>query len=160
MFEIIADRNQGYPCIPELEERDSAELTEPLCQFMLAAGENGYLCISEMEERDSAELTEPLCQFMFVAGENGYPVIASMPEVSPKLVPPFPDYMMMCFGETINGGLPWIRAIKAIEKVFFSSLYFEDKQVQRIYFEGQDLTAAYCNGCKVFDKHYDRMKIV
>lgn len=129
-FKIIEGRNQGYPCIPELSERDDAKLVAPVCMYM------------------------------FTTGESGYPVIAPVPDAVPELTSPLPEYMMICFGEKVNSGLPWIGGLKAAVQISDSSLYFSDKQIRGMYFGEQALELAYCNGAKVFETYYVRMKIV
>lgn len=129
-FEIIDGRNHGYPCIPELAERDKAGLTVPVCQFM------------------------------FVLGRSGYPVIAPIQESSAVISEPLPEYMMNCFREEVNGGYPWIGDLKAIVNGTVSFLYFGDRHVKSMYYEGKAVKTAYCGGSKVYDTYLSRAKIV
>ncbi len=128
-FDIVEGRNHGYPCIPELKERDDIGMVSPVCRFMFIA-------------------------------ESSYPSIFSIPEALPEMVKPVPEFMMRCFGESVNGGLPWIEELKAVRKNVFSSLYFGSRQVKGLYFGENALKSAYCSEAKVFDTYYERGKIV
>lgn len=79
-FAIIGGRNNGYPCIPELDEFVSAERTPPYSDFMLIVPEGGYPMIKKLAPKKfSAERT-----------------------------PPYPDFMFRCIPE-LNGGYPCIK---------------------------------------------------
>ena len=129
-FEIINGRNNGYPCIPELNERQSAALVSPVCEYM------------------------------FKAGATGYPVVAGLSENTCGISVPYPETLMICFGKDVNDGYPWIRNIKALRSVTESSLFFEGRRAERLYFNGNICETAFCNGKKVFDTFISREKIV
>ncbi len=61
-FDIINGRNHGYPCIPELNERDDIGLEYPVCQFMFIA-EGGYPSIFSMPEALTS-MVKPVPKFM------------------------------------------------------------------------------------------------
>ncbi len=129
-FEIIKGRNEGYPCIPELNERESA----------------GFI--------------QPVCEYLFSSGSEGYPVIADVPESSTGFTGTLPECMMMCFGEKVNGGYPWIRNISSLRSITESSLYYGGKKIQGMYYNGKHCGTAFCNGGTVFDTYSVREKIV
>lgn len=129
-FEIIDGRNDGYPCIPELRECDNTGLINPVCEFM------------------------------FTPGESGYPAIARLPEAETGFTGEPPEYMMMCFGEKVNGGYPWISELKTAVSTSYSYLYFGGSHAERLYYEGKAVKTAYCGGRKVFDTYLIREKIV
>ena len=129
-FEIISGRNQGYPCVPELNERESAKLVSPVNEFML------------------------------FGGNGSYPVVVQLPEISGKLSAPLPEYMMMCFGENVNGGLPWIKKLKAVRNKTESALCYNGRNVRQMYFNENLCKTAYCNGLRVFDTFFERTEIV
>ncbi len=129
-FEIIKGRNHGYPCIPELNEIESAAFVYPVNEFMLT-------------------------------GRIGrYPVIEKLPEVTAEFSVPFPECMMICFGESVNGGFPWIRGLKAIISKTESTLWYNGRRVHRMYFNEKPCKTAYCNGLRVFDTFSERTEIV
>ena len=129
-FEIIEGRNDGYPCIPELRECESTALTYPVSEFM------------------------------FTPGESGYPEIARLPEAETGFTGEQPEYIMMCFGEQVNGGYPWISGLKTAVRASYSYLYFGDRHAEKLYYEGKEIETAYCGGRKVFDTYLIREKIV
>jgi len=129
-FEIIKGRNQGYPCIPELNERESADLVGTVNEYM------------------------------FFAESGRYPVIAQLSVASAKLEAPFPEYMMTCFGENVNDGFPWLGRLKAIRKRTESSLCYNGRNIRRMYFNEKICKTAYCNGLRVFDTFSERTEIV
>lgn len=129
-FEIYEGRNQGYPYIPELSERDSAGLISPVSRTIL------------------------------IADGSGYPMIAGMPAATVELIKPLPGNIMICCGDDVNGGLPWISRLKAIITVTESSLYFGDKKVTGLYLGEKEIKTAFCNNKKVFDIYFDRKIIV
>lgn len=47
-FAIISGRNNGYPCIPELDELISAERKPPYSDFMMIAAGNSYPVIKKL----------------------------------------------------------------------------------------------------------------
>lgn len=129
--------------------------------FSIISGRNqGYPCISELRERSSAVLVQPICEFMFDLSGGGYPVIAPVRKASAELVSPIPEYIMVCLGDRVNSGLPWITVLKALRSVMESSLYFRGRQVQAMYFNENPCKTAYCNGKKVFAEYLIREKIV
>lgn len=97
---------------------------------------------------------------MFALPDGGYPVIAPMREASAELVSPIPEYMMVCLGDRVNSGLPWITALKALRSVMESSLYYRGRQVQAMYFNENPCETAYCNGKQAFATYLTREKIV
>ncbi len=129
-FEIITGRNQGYPCIPELNERESA----------------GFI--------------QPVCKYLFSSGREGYPVIADVPESSTGFAGTLPECLMMCFGANVNNGYLWIRNISALRSVTESSLYYGGRKVQGMYYNEKPCGTAFCNGGTVFDTYSVREKIV
>lgn len=130
VFEIIKGRNQGYPCIPELNECESAKLISPVNEYM------------------------------FFAGSGEYPVIVQVPAASAKLEAPFPEYMMTCFGENVNGGFLWLGRLKAIRNRTESELYNNGRKIRRMYFNENSCKTAYCNGLRVFETFCERTEIV
>lgn len=129
-FEIIKNRNQGYPSIPELNERESAGLIQPVCRYL------------------------------FYSGNEGYPVIADVPESSTGFADTLPECLMVCFGENINSGYPWIRNISALRSVTESTLYYGGRRVTGMYYNGNSCGTAFCNGGIVFDTYSVRERIV
>lgn len=100
--------------------------------------------------------------FEMIEGKNnGYPVIKEVrDDIDARLKAPLPSCMMICFGENINGGLPWIKRLQAVRKKTDSSLYFNDKKAERLYFDNKTIETAFCNDKKVFDIYYIREYIV
>ena len=98
---------------------------------------------------------------MIEGRNNGYPVIKVVrDDIDTGLKAPLPLCMMICFGKNVNGGLPWIKRLRAVRKITDSSLYFKDKKAESLYFDNKDIETAYCNNKKVFDKYYVREYIV
>lgn len=129
-FEIIPGKNNGYPFIKGLRDDVTAGLTQPLCRGIFRGKKGEYLTIPFSRNFDAA------------------------------LKAPLPLCMMICFGENVNGGLPWIKRLRAVRKITDSSLYFKDKKAESLYFDNKDIETAYCNNKKVFDKYYVREYIV
>ena len=76
-FAIISGRNNGYPCIPELDELISAERKPPYSDFMMIAAGNSYPVIKKLAlKKSSADRTIPYPDFIFRCIPNlngGYP---------------------------------------------------------------------------------------
>ncbi len=128
--------------------------------FEIIDGRNhGYPCIPEQRECGEA-LASPVCEFMFVPGKVGYPVITRLSETASGLSEELPEYIMTSFGEHVNGGYPWIGGLKAAVNVSESHLYFGNRHVKVLYYEGKAIETAYCSGIRVFDTYLTREKIV
>ncbi|MCM1269012.1 MAG: hypothetical protein NC247_00105 [Ruminococcus flavefaciens] len=129
-FAIISERNNGYPCIPELDEFVSAERKPPYSDFMLLVEENNYPMIKKLAlKKTSAERTVP-----------------------------YPDFIMRCYPE-LNDGYPYLLKLGALTEDVQSSLFAGEKKVINILAGDREIKSAYCRGEAVFVKCYVKRNI-
>lgn len=129
-FAIIIGRNNGYPCIPELDEFVSAERKPPYSDFMLLVEENNYPMIKKLAlKKTSAERTVP-----------------------------YPDFIMRCYPE-LNDGYPYLLKLGTLAEDVQSSLFAGEKKVINIFAGDREIKSAYCRGKAVFVKHYVKRNI-
>ena len=129
-FEIIIGRNNGYPCIPELDEFVSAERKPPYSDFMLLVEENNYPMIKELAlKKTSAERTAP-----------------------------YPDFMFRCVPH-LNDGYPYLLKLGTLTEDVQSSLFSGEKKVINIFAGDREIKSAYCRGEAVFVKCYVKRNI-
>lgn len=101
-FAIIIGRNNGYPCIPELDEFVSAERKPPYSDFMLLVEENNYPMIKKLAlKKTSAERTVP-----------------------------YPDFIMRCYPE-LNDGYPCIKRKEEPSGAFMNARNLEYAYIPR-----------------------------
>lgn len=129
-FAIISERNNGYPCIPELDEFVSAERKPPYSDFMLLVEENNYPMIKKLAlKKTSAERTVP-----------------------------YPDFIMRCYPE-LNYGYPYLLKLGMLAEDVQSSLFAGEKKVINIFAGDREIKSAYCRGEAVFVKYYVKRNI-
>lgn len=130
--------------------------------FYLSDGKNsGYPRIAELADFPDISFKKPCGKNFFVCdgnSNNGYPSFMCMgkfPDKSMKM--PYPHGVMMCKGVDYNNGYPFIPEISGVGLKSESSLYFGEKPVCNMYYNGQYITRAYCNGQRVFSIEYVRI---
>lgn len=64
-FAIISGRNNGYPCIPELDELISAERKPPYSDFMMIAAGNSYPVIKSWRLKKVRRIVQFLIRTLF-----------------------------------------------------------------------------------------------
>ena len=129
-FAIIIGRNNGYPCIPELDEFVSAERKLPYSDFMLLVEENNYPMIKKLAlKKTSAERTVP-----------------------------YPDFIMRCY-PALNDGYPYLLKLGTLAEAVKSSLFAGEKKVINIFAGDREIKSAYCRGEAVFVKYYVKRNI-
>ena len=129
-FAIISERNNGYPCIPELDEFVSAERKPPYSDFMLLVEENNYPMIKKLAlKKTSAERTVP-----------------------------YPDFMFRCVPH-LNNGYPYLLKLGTLAEAVKSSLFAGEKKVINIFAGDREIKSAYCRGEAVFVKCYVKRNI-
>lgn len=129
-FAIIIGRNNGYPCIPELDEFVSAERKPPYSDFMLLVEENNYPMIKKLAlKKTSAERTAP-----------------------------YPEFIMRCY-PGLNDGYPYLLKLGTLTEDVQSSLFAGEKKVINIFAGDREIKSAYCRGEAVFVKYYVKRNI-
>lgn len=120
---------------------------------------NGYPCIAELQDPPSTGFSAPFPEYFFKFDpqtNNGYPYIVQAPKIPrhTELLPPYPDFIMHCLGNEFNDGYPCIMKLENIERMIFSDIYFGEQKAERLFMGGKAVEAAYCNGQKVYGYIY------
>ena len=129
-FAIIGGRNNGYPCIPELDEFVSAERKSPYSDFMLIVPEGGYPMIKKLAPK----------------------------KFSAERMPPYPDFMFRCIPE-LNDGYPYLLKFGSLAEEVESSLFAGEKKIINIFAGDREIKSAYCHGQAAFVKYYVKINI-
>lgn len=129
-FAIISGRNNGYPCIPELDEFVSAERKPPYSDFMLLIADNSYPTIKKL----------------------------ALKKISAERTTPYPDFIMRCYPE-LNDGYPYLLKLGTPAEDVQSSLFAGEKKVINIFAGDREIKSAYCRGEAVFVKYYVKRNI-
>lgn len=95
-------------------------------------------------------------QIIIKGKNNNYPTSETLPELSqiPYRAAPYPDNMMRCVGKAVNEGYPTVLSVENIETVTVSGLFFADKPVLAMFYNGQQVFSAFCKDKKVFGLKY------
>lgn len=126
-FAVISGRNDGYPCIPELDESISANRTPPYPDFI-------FRCILEQND--------------------GYPHISKLGEsVSADRIPPYPEFIFRCV-PGLNDGYPSLLKMGKLEEKSKSSIYAGEKKIVALFMGNKEIRTAFCHGQKVFYKYF------
>lgn len=129
-FAIISGRNNGYPCIPELDELISAERKPPYSDFMMIAVGNSYPVIKKLAlKKSSADRTIP-----------------------------YPDFIFRCI-PNLNGGYPYLPKLGTLAEDVKSSLFAGERKAVNIFAGDREIKSAYCRGEEVFVKRYVKRNI-
>lgn len=128
--------------------------------MLITAGFNGgYPYVQGLPEAQHYPDTPPYFQFCMRCSPDvnrGYPFLAQLPPMGIRAdMPPYPEYIMRCIGEDFNSGYPLIMQLHGIQAVKFSDLYFADKRVYDMNFEGRYVFEGICNGQKVYGTRYE-----
>ena len=122
---IIDSRNSGYPCVPEIDDPTGTAFKVPYFEYGMTVS------------------------------DNTYPLISKLPPFrSTRYIPPEPQYTMRCMGDSINSGYPCILQLLNVTAIATSSLYFKHRKVNSMYYKGNFIKNAYCNGQEVFRIDY------
>lgn len=127
---IILGRNNGYPCVAELSDMDSIQMTSaPYPKWMLRVYPNV---------------------------NNGYPSVFSLPErKSVKLKSsPYSSAMMRCLGSSVNQGYPVVIQLSDVKKDVLSKLRFAEMRISAMYYNENYISSAFCNEQKMFGISY------
>ncbi|MBR4627616.1 MAG: hypothetical protein IKO47_07965 [Ruminococcus sp.] len=125
---IVSGRNSGYPFAEGLPDTPPLADTAPYHEY--------YMRISPVRN-------------------GGYPAIVQTPSVGGTgLSEPYPDFMFHCLGSGFNDGYPLILQLHGIAREHFCDIFFAEDNAQELFFGSQKVTAAYCNGQKVFGIRY------
>ena len=130
---IISGRNEGYPCVPEVQELPEAKLFPPVYGRVM---------------KISPHINE------------GYPYVGEikpLPE-SVSLVYPYPDTVMSVLGEEFNSGYPCIPALENAERKVMSKIVFGERAVRGMYYGGRYIRRAYCKGEEVYKVYWEKIK--
>ena len=85
---------------------------------------------------------------------NGYPCIDGLPDMpSANMKKTYPYGYMLCT-KNKNNGYPYIREINSVSLEKFSNLYFGEKNITEMYYNGNFISHAYCNDKEVFSIKY------
>ncbi|MDE5583399.1 MAG: hypothetical protein K2J08_06820 [Ruminococcus sp.] len=130
--------------------------------FCIEDGKNGgYPRIAELAEFPDISFKKPYGINFLVCDENrnnGYPSMMCMGKFPDKhMNVPYPHGSFICKGEDFNNGYPFIPEITGVGIKCESSLFYGEKPVHEIYYNGQYITTAYCNGQKVFNLEYRKL---
>lgn len=89
------------------------------------------------------------------AKNKGYPTAALLPDLSavPDRIPPYPTAMLRCI-KGVNDGFPCIVSMTNVQRTVSSQLYFADKKITDLYWNGQQISSAYCGNKKVYEAEY------
>lgn len=126
--------------------------------YILSGRNNGYPCVPELQDIPDTDMKKPYNSNCFISGDNindGYPSLMcfkNIPQTDMKV--PYPHGAFMCLGDDFNDGYPFIPEITNVRLRTYSSLYFGEKPVSELYFNGEYITKAYCNEQKVFNVKY------
>ncbi|MDE6781433.1 MAG: hypothetical protein K2J40_08250 [Ruminococcus sp.] len=119
---------------------------------------NGYPHIPDMPELPSVQLKKPHYKDYYVVDEdrnNGYPTFGnldSVPETAMQKI--YPHGLMMCMGNDVNDGYPFIPEISGIIVREGYSLYFGSRLISEMYYGKKQIFSAYCNDNEVFGIKY------
>lgn len=119
---------------------------------------NGYPYIQDIPEMPSSDMQKPYHRYFFILDKsrnNGYPAFRTfedMPVTDMQKL--YPHGFMLCMGESVNDGYPCIPEISNIHAEKFSLLYFGEKHIDDLYYRRKYISAAYCNGKRVFSVKY------
>lgn len=98
----------------------------------------------------------PKAMMRAVGSENkGYPTVTLLPALSavPDRIPPYPMTMLRCIS-SVNDGFPCIISMANVKRTVASQLYFADKKITDLYWNGQQISSAYCGNKKVYEAEY------
>lgn len=120
---------------------------------------NGYPCILELQDPPNTEFAAPFPEYFFEFDpqkNNGYPYAVHIPKIPRQtaLLPPYPDFIMRCLGDEFNDGYPCIMKLENIECQIFSNVYFGKYKAEKLFMGEKAVEAAYCNGQKVYGNIY------
>jgi hypothetical protein len=124
-FAVISGRNDGYPCIPSLDESVSADRTPPYSDFMFTVPAGSY---------PTLKMLRPL-------------------KASAELTLPYPDFMFRCVPE-LNDGYPSLLKMGRLEEKAVSSIYAGEKKIVALFTGNKEIKTAFCRGQKVFYKYF------
>lgn len=124
-FIIISGRNNGYPCIPELDDLISAERKPPYNDFILIVPEDSYPVIKKLVNKKTS-------------AERSFP---------------YPEFIMRCYPE-LNDGYPYLRKLGTLSEDVKSSLFAGEKKIINIFAGNKKIKSAYCREETMFTKYY------
>lgn len=123
-FAAISGRNEGYPCIPSLDESVSADRTPPYSDYMFTVLPDCYPSLKKLKPlRASAELTRP-----------------------------YPDFMFRCVPE-LNEGYPSLLKMGRLKEESVSFVYAGDKKIISLFAGDKEIKTAFCRGRTVLYKY-------
>ncbi|MDE5770504.1 MAG: hypothetical protein K2I06_02580 [Ruminococcus sp.] len=126
--------------------------------YVLDGRNNGYPCISELQDMNGTDMKKPYNSSYFMAGNEvngGYPSLICMknvPKTDMKI--PYPHGAFICLGDDFNDGYPFIAEINNVGLQTYSSIYFGENHISKLYLNGEYITKAYCNEQEVFSVKY------
>ncbi len=123
--------------------------------IIVSGRNNGYPFAEGLPETPPLAPSAPYPEFFMRVNNGGYPVIVQVPALPVEMFsPPYPEFMLCCLGKQFNSGYPLIMQLHGIVCEPFSELCFADDDIGDVFYGSVHVTAAYCNGQKVFGTRY------